>query len=133
MARHLSQISILPAFALLGPLAGTADAAVSATGDIAAYLQVMGGLLIVLAIILVLYALFKNRFSIINPRSSKAIRILEIQPLMPRKAVCLIEVRGREYLLGVANESITLLADLGKDGNTSFKDILDESRAGQHS
>jgi len=109
-----------------------AQAAVADTSDITAYFRVMWGLLIVLAIILVLFALLKKRFSIINPRSTKAIRVLEIQPLMPKKSICLIEVRGREYLLGIANESITLLADMN-NSKKSFQDILDDSHNGQQS
>jgi len=111
----------------------TALAAAEEFDEIGAYFKVMWGLLIVLAFMLVLYALFRKRFSIINPRSTKAIRVLEIQPLMPRKAICLVEVRGREFLLGVGSESITLLADLHGSGKNSFRDILDETASKQSS
>jgi len=103
----------------------TSLAAAEEFDEVAAYFKMMWGLLIVLAFMLVLYALFRKRFSIINPRGAKAIRVLEIQPLMPRKAICLVEVRGREYLLGVGSESITLLADLDGAGKQSFREILD--------
>ena len=103
-------------------------AAETAADDIAAYFRVMWGLLIVLAIILALYAVFKNRFSIMNPKTGKAIRILEIQPLMPRKSICLVEVRGKEYLLGIGSENITLLASLDRNPSGSFQEALDNSR-----
>lgn len=88
----------------------------------------MWGLLIVLAIMLALYALFKKRFSIMNPRSGKVIRVLEIQPLMPRKSLCLVEVKGKEYLLGVGSDNITLLAALDSNQPGSFPEILNDSQ-----
>ncbi len=127
---HITRTLIL--FLLVFP-ASKVQAAESATEDIAAYFRVMWGLLIVLAIILVLYALFRKRFSIINPRrSGKSIHVLEIQPLMPRKALCLVEVKGKEYLLGVGNETITLLAALDSE-EISFQEALDDSQARRQS
>lgn len=129
MNRPLSHILIIAFCALIAVPAGIVRAAVTTTDEVTSYFRVMWGLLIVLAIILLLFALLKKRFSIINPRSTKAIRVLEIQPLMPRKSICLIEVRGKEYLLGVANESISLLADLNSDCNSkpSFQEVLEQS------
>lgn len=131
MVQYVLRIALVCTVSLFAAPILSAQAAVTATKEIGAYFQVMGGLLVVLAVILVLYALFKKRFSIINPRSNKAIRVLEVQPLMPRKAICLIEVRGKEYLVGVGNETITLLADLGDQRPSSFNDILDTSRTGR--
>lgn len=103
----------------------SAAAAPAAGDELDAYFRVFWALCLVLALILILFALFRKRFSLINPRSDKAIRVLEIQPLAPRKSVCLIEVRGREFLVGVANESITLLADLQEPSpKQSFHDVL---------
>lgn len=133
MNRPHAHIPIITACILMLIPAVTAQAAVTATDEITAYFRVMWGLFIVLAIMLVLFAFLKKRFSIINPRSSKAIRVLEIQPLMPKKSICLIEVRGKEYLIGIANESITLLADMNSNGKSSFQDILDDSHNRQQS
>jgi len=133
MKRPPCPTPIITVLALVFTPATNAHAAVAATDDITAYFRVMWGLLVVLAIILVLFALLKKRFAIINPRSTKAIRVLEIQPLMPKKSICLIEVRGKEYLLGIANESITLLADMNSNSRSSFQEILDDSQPGQQS
>lgn len=133
MTRPPCPIPIITALVLVLTPPTSAHAAVAATDDITAYFRVMWGLLVVLAIILVLFALLKKRFGIINPRSTKAIRVLEIQPLMPKKSLCLIEVRGKEYLLGIANESITLLADISSSSRSSFQEILDDSQPGQQS
>lgn len=128
-------VRILPIILLLLVLfsASFVNAAESVTDDITAYFRVMWGLLIVLAIMLALFAIFKKRFSIMNPRSGKSIRVLEIQPLMPRKSLCLVEVKGKEYLLGVGNETITLLAALDPGEKTSFKEALDESQTRRQS
>ncbi len=121
-------ITLISSFSvLLQP--GFVSAAETPADDIAAYFRVMWGLLIVLALILALYAIFKKRFSIIAPRSGKAIRVLEIQPLMPRKSICLVEVRGKEYLLGIGQDNITLLAALDGNPPASFQEALDNSRA----
>ncbi|NQT03593.1 MAG: flagellar biosynthetic protein FliO, partial [Planctomycetes bacterium] len=44
--------------------------------------------------------------------SGKEIRIAETVHLGPRKAVHLLEVGGRRFLIGSTNENITRLADL---------------------
>jgi flagellar protein FliO/FliZ len=121
-------INIISCFSILLQ-AGFASAAETPADEIAAYFRVMWGLLVVLALILALYAIFRKRFSIIAPRSGKAIRVVEIQPLMPRKSICLVEVKGKEYLLGIGQDNITLLAALDGSPPASFQEALDNSRA----
>lgn len=130
-ARRSTVSVILLAILLLQ--AGPAQAAVNSTDEITSYFRVLWGLLIVLAIILLLFAIFRKRFSLLQPRGAKAIRVLEMQPLMPRKAICLVEVRGREYLLGIGTDAITLLADLNDHGRPSFKDVLADTQPGEQS
>lgn len=132
MARPTSLPLLLLSWSLILIPAGISQAAETPADEISGYFRVMWGLCIVLAIILILYALLKRRFSIINPRSGKSIRVLEIQPLMPRKSLYLVEVKGREYLLGVGADTITLLADLDDNPKTSFRETLDTAaRAAQ--
>jgi flagellar protein FliO/FliZ len=121
-------LTFISFFSVLLP-AGFASAAETPADEIAAYFRVMWGLLIVLALILTLYAIFKKRFSIIAPRSGKAIRVVEIQPIMPRKSICLVEVKGKEYLLGIGQDNITLLASLDDNTPATFQEALDNSRA----
>lgn len=124
---HRSTAPVI-ALAVLLLQAGSAQAAVNTTDDVTSYFRVLWGLLIVLALILLLFAIFRKRFSLIQPRGTKAIRVLEMQPLMPRKAICLVEVRGREYLLGIGTDAITLLADLNDPVRPSFRDILADTQ-----
>lgn len=127
--RFFSHIPVLMIFAMALLYTGTATAATSTNvDDIDAYFRVLWGLLAVLGIILILYAILKKRFSILNPRSNSVIKVIEIRPLMPKKSLCLIEVKGRQYLLGLGAEQITLVAELSPKNNDSFTEIFNQSR-----
>jgi len=96
------------------------------------YFRVIWGLLVVLGIILALYALLRKRFSLLSNTSERAIKIVEIKPLMGRKALCLISVKGNEYLLGIGGDRITHLATLPKEITPSFAETLQATeRKGQ--
>ncbi|RPH43375.1 MAG: flagellar biosynthetic protein FliO [Desulfobulbaceae bacterium] len=95
--------------------------------DTSAYLRLTWGLLIVLGIILIFYALAKKRFSLLNSSEKNLIKVLEIRHLMPKKSICLIEVRGREYLLGIGADNVSLIAGLSQDSESTFAAILEKS------
>lgn len=118
--------AFLPAtlLVLLTPQPATAAAGMS---DMAAYLRLTWGLLIVLGIMLILYALVRKRFSLLHSPEKSAIKVLEIRHLMPKKSLCLIEVKGREYLLGISAENISLIASLSAVPENSFAAILENS------
>lgn len=86
--------------------------------------RVIWGLLIVLGIILLLYGLLRKRFSLLSNLPDKEINIIEIKPLMGKKALCLVEVRGTEYLLGVSESQISKLATLQSKKPSTFKATL---------
>lgn len=86
------------------------------------YLRMIWGLLVVLGIILLLYGLLKKRFSLLAQSPQQQIRIVEMKPLMGRKALCLVEVRGEEFLLGICGDRIEPIACLGK--KASFAETL---------
>lgn len=74
-------------------------------------LRLVWGLLIVLGLLLAVYALAKKKLTFLQAGNGKsAITIIEMRHLMPRKSLCLIKVRGQEYLLGLGNEQINLIA-----------------------
>jgi flagellar protein FliO/FliZ len=113
--------------------ATTPQPIVSGENDIlASSFRVIWGLLIVLGIMLVLYGLLKKRFSLLSSHPDKEINILEIKPLMGKKALCLIEVRGKEYLLGVSDSHISNLATLDKKKPQSFSDTLQQHSGTQN-
>lgn len=93
-------------------------------------LRTAWALLVVIGLILALYGLSKKRF-FLNKPGSKVITIIELRPLQPKATLALVEVRGREYLLGVSANSINLLADLSDKPappmkSTDFSTLLAE-------
>ena len=83
----------------------------------AAYFRVIWGLLVVLGIILILYGFLRKRFSLLSTGAHQEIKILEIKPIMGKKALCLIKVRGQEHLLGISGDNITHIAALNPQQN----------------
>jgi flagellar protein FliO/FliZ len=99
-------------------------------GDTTAFFRLTWGLLVVLGIMLILYALVRKRFSLFPSPAKGSIRVLEIRHLMPKKSLCLVEVKGREYLLGISSDSISLIANLPANQENSFAAALEKSAAG---
>jgi len=93
-------------------------------------LRTAWALLVVIGLILALYGLTKKRF-FLNKPGGKVITIIELRPLQPKSTLALVEVRGREYLLGISANSINLLADLSDKPappkqSTDFSTLLAE-------
>lgn len=97
--------------------------------EMESYFRVIWGLLVVLGIILALYALFRKRFSLLAGRPEQNIKVLEIKPLMGKKALCLITVKGNEYLLGISGDRINHLATLPNKTENSFAATLRATEA----
>ncbi len=97
--------------------------------DTADYFQIIWGLLVVLGIILVLYGIVRKRFSLLATPSSGKIKILEVKPMMGKKALCLVDVKGQEYLLGISGETISHIATLTPPANSSFAATLQATEA----
>lgn len=93
-----------------------------------AVLQMIWALLIVLGIILLLYALIRKRFAM-GATGSGSIKIREIRYLMPKKGLAIVEVRGREFLLGIGVNRIELLSPLPErqEAKEKFDKILAEN------
>ncbi len=92
--------------------------------DTANYFRVIWGLLVVLGIMLILYAVLKKRFSIFATGANQDIKIMEIKPLMGKKALCLINVKGQEHLLGISGDHISHIAALTPQPESSFAEVL---------
>ncbi|HFQ89776.1 MAG TPA: flagellar biosynthetic protein FliO [Desulfobulbus sp.] len=95
-----------------------------------AVLQMAWALAVVVGLILIIYALARRRFGPAVLRGG-AISIVELRHIMPKTSLALVEVRGRELLLGVSAGNITLLADLSgrprPGGETpDFEQVLQE-------
>ena len=119
-------------FFLCSLITETAYAAVSQATDTENIFRVIWGLLVVLGVTLALYALLRKRFSLLSNTSERAITIVEMKPLLGRKALCLISVKGNEYLLGISGDRINHLATLPKETSSSFAETLQTAeRKGQ--
>lgn len=106
---------VFPSALLAGNTLGT---------DTADYFRIIWGLLVVLGIILVLYGIVRKRFSLLATPSGGKIKILEVKPMMGKKALCLVDVQGQEFLLGISGETISHIATLTPTARTSFAATL---------
>lgn len=127
----------LPAICLWPTLAAAASPVAPAPGFGASLLQVLWGLLIVIGLMLVLYALARKRFSLPGVGGSGKIKVLEMRPLMAKTALALVEVEGEKLLIGIGNGTVRMLTHLpaGKDGQDTslseshcFADHLDREQ-----
>lgn len=122
------KLAVMPAIGvLLWPACASAEA--GQFGAMDSSLRMIWGLLVVLGIILLLYGLLKKRFSLLAHTPQQQIRIIEIKPLMGKKALCLVEVRGQEYLLGISGDRVDPIACLSKKSASSFAETLKGSSA----
>lgn len=101
--------------------------------EMGSYFRLIWGLLIVLGVILILYGVLRKRLSLFHNSNSQAIKVLEIKPLMARKSLCLVEVKGEEYLLGISNDQITHIATISSSNpRSSFAETLDKTEPGSY-
>ncbi len=86
-------------------------------------LRALWGLLVVLAIMFAAYYLLRKRVSAFQQQGKGIINILEIKHIHPKKSLMLVEVRGKEYLVGAGGDAITTVVPLQSGG--SFSTILE--------
>ena len=120
--RNLSLFLMTTGMVVFSP--GSIHAADAALDSMGSYFRVIWGLLVVLGIILILYGIFRKRLSLFHSQSSESINILELKPLMSKKALCLVEVKGEEYLLGISSDRITHIATVNSRKDSSFAAAL---------
>ena len=92
---------------------------------LSASLRMIWGLLIVSGILLIIYAVMRKRFSFAGSNSKSKIQIKEIRHIMPKKSLCLVEVGGQEFLLGLSADNISLITPLESNKQVSFQENLD--------
>ncbi len=105
-------------------LPASAHAAQVSAPVIGGGLRLLAGLLLVLGLMLLLYAASRRGLRWLPGHRESRIQIHETRPLGGRKSLCLVEVRGRELLIGVSNERITLLCELDSAAKPSFEETL---------
>lgn len=95
-----------------------------------ALLQMSWALLLVVGLILAIYGIAKRRLSL-GTLGGKVIKVLEVRPIMPKSTLALVEVRGKEYLLGIGADGIRLLADISEDSQEEKPNFEALMRDGQ--
>jgi len=117
--------------------AGAASPVVASPGFGASLLQVLWGLLVVIGLMLVLYALARKKFSLTGAAGTGRITVLEMRPLMAKTALALVEVEGEKLLIGIGNGTVHMLTTLSADRESqadaglppeSFADHLDREQ-----
>ena len=106
----------------------TAYCAVESESFFSTSLRVIWGLLIVLGILFIIYGVMKKKMHFLHMQGKGIIKIIEVRHLMPKKSLYLVEVRGREFLLGAGQNNIELIAPISPAANDSFADILESSK-----
>lgn len=131
--------SLLCCIVLLPGLAQAAGSDSSSLGidvtggfGMASYFRMLWGLLIVLGIMLILYGLLRKRFSLLHRGNGGEIKVREVKPLMGKKALCLVEVRGQSMLLGLSGDRIDYLSSLPEHNAESFADVLHRSKTARN-
>lgn len=117
---------VLFSFALLlGPVIAQA-AEMNTMGSMLG--KTIWALLIVVGLILILYGLVRKKIGYGNT-GSNTIKVIEIRPIMPKNTVALIEVQGKELLIGISSNGMHLLADLSLPAKDKpFQEVLREKQ-----
>ncbi len=117
---------LMPILLLLLP--APAFAAAEPSGDLfTAALKLLAGLVVVLGLMLLLYALSRKGLKFFPGARGGAVEVLETRYLGPKKSICLVRVRGRELLLGLGSERVELLCALEGTEHEGFESALEKS------
>ncbi|MCT8987217.1 flagellar biosynthetic protein FliO [Shewanella sp. KJ10-1] len=114
MANMISMLSVMAqALTDVDAPSSTTTAVLTRTSEVsntATLANMVGGLIVVLALIFVLAYIVK-RLKLV-PSNGGVIKSLAVTPIGQREKVVLIEVNGQQYLLGVTSQQISLIDKL---------------------
>ncbi len=128
---NLKAKKLLISVLLLAVSTQSAYAAADEFNPVSSGIRMLLGLLVVLAIILGLYYLLRNRVSAFNQQGKGLIKVVEIRHVLPKKTLMLIEVRGREFIVGAGSDTISTIVPL--ESGESFAAVLEQSEEKQQS
>ncbi|MEZ4598789.1 MAG: flagellar biosynthetic protein FliO [Syntrophotaleaceae bacterium] len=114
--RIITALLLIPAIAQAAP-----SAEMASPGLLGSSLRLLAGLLLVVGFLLLLYALSRRGLAWLPKAKGSLIQVREMRPLGPKKSLCLVEVRGRELLLGIGADRIEMLKDLGEATRGEFE------------
>jgi flagellar protein FliO/FliZ len=113
---------LIAVFVLVPALAQASSA--GAGSPTATLFKALAGLVLVLGLVLLLYALSRRGLGLMPGNRTGRIKVLEARGLGPKKALYLIEVAGQEMLIGVGSERVELVAHLGAAQQGAFDRTL---------
>ncbi|GGP38526.1 flagellar protein [Shewanella algicola] len=136
MANMISMLSVMAQALTDVDAANSSTTAVltrtSEASNTATLANMVGGLIVVLALIFVLAYIVK-RLNLV-PSNGGVIKSLAVTPIGQREKVVLIEVNGQQYLLGVTSQQISLIDKLDTQVDvptTSFSSRLKQAKEQQ--
>ncbi len=121
--RHI----VFQIFLMLFLFFSNAIAATETLIDSSSLLRLIWGLLVVLGLLLIIYAIAKKKMSFLQNPGKGIIKIIEVKHLLPKKSLYLIEVRGQEYLIASNQDSLSLISPIAGHSNNSFDEILENA------
>lgn len=74
-------------------------------------LKMFIGMIVVVGVMLLVYFLNRKGVGFLKKNKTGRIKIVEMRHLGGKKMLCMVEVKGRELLLGLGNERIDFLYD----------------------
>jgi len=91
-------------------------------------MKLVVGMAIVIGIMLLFHVLNRKGFKFLENRHPGTIRIVETRPVGGRKSLCLVEIEGEKFLLGLGNDRVDCLHHFAADrGGSRFANELQAS------
>jgi flagellar protein FliO/FliZ len=88
-------------------------------------LKMFIGMIVVVGLMLLVYVLNRKGIGFLKKDRTGRINIVEMRHLGGRKMLCMVEVKGRELLLGLGNDHIDFLYDFSDSpAHTDFANEL---------
>ena len=96
-------------------------------------LKLLVGTLLVIGLMLLVYVLNRKGFSLFRNSSPSRIQIVENRPVGGKKSVCLVRVRGEDFLLGLGGDQVQLLFHFGssQDDHRFESELQERVEAGR--
>ena len=95
--------------------------------------KLLTGTLLVVGLMLLVYVLNRKGFSFFRSSRPSRIQIVENRPVGGKKSVCLVRVRGEDFLLGLGGDQVQLLFHFGssQDDHRFENDLQERVEAGR--
>jgi flagellar protein FliO/FliZ len=111
---------IITVLLLIQPALAVADTSAAEPSLLGASLKMVAALAVICGLLLLFYAASRRGFGFMPHKKNELIQILETRPLGGRKFLCVVKVRGEEFLLGMSHDRIENLGRIPSAGVDDF-------------